>query len=164
MDSANLSARRWPRPRKNERVLPITPDGPHLSAEQAKTLDDDFFLSDPLAYFTSRMASLVALPTDDESPLSETAEELLAKLGRPKDANVFTFDERSRGIQVAIDAVALRHHAAEGLIRFLYSLVTAKPKPGDAACVWLAVADSPIRLVDVVAGAKWQWVSINTEF
>lgn len=44
----------------------------------------------------------------------------------------------------------MRHHTAEGLLRFLYALVGAHPKPGDADCAWLAIADSPIRLIDVV--------------
>jgi hypothetical protein len=133
---------------ENESVLPIIPEGPHLTAKQAKILDDEFFLSDPHSYFTSRIAALLS---DASSPPPETVAEFRGKLGLPEDAAVFTFDERSRGIQVAIDAVALRHHAAEGLIRFIYGQVAAQPARGDAPCTWLAVADSPMKMVDVIA-------------
>ncbi|RKN68669.1 hypothetical protein D7252_14495 [Microbacterium sp. CGR2] len=35
-------------------------------------------------------------------------------------------------------------------MRFLYAVCAASPRAGDAACAWLAVADSPTALVDVV--------------
>ena len=124
-------------------MLPITPNGPHLSTQHAKTLDDEFFRSNPLAYFSSRIAGLLDAQHNSNHPSPESAAAFLDVLSLNKTDSVFAFSDRDRGMQVAVDAIALRHHAAEGIIRLLYALTVARPDGSDAPCAWLALARCP---------------------
>lgn len=77
---------------------------------------------------------------------------------------IFTFDERDRGMQIAVDALAIRHHVAEGLVRFLYALVAAQPNGADAPCTWLAVANSPMSLAETVGKVHEAFEANSTLF
>lgn len=122
----------------------------HLSKSQAKALDDEFFLSHPAAYFASRISSLLAAEHSAAAPTSADEPEFFAALGLATTDSLLAFDEPDRRLQIAIEALSLRHQAAEALLRFMYAVTAAKPKVGDAPSTWLAVADSPTTLIEVV--------------
>ena len=131
--------------------LDLRAQGPHLTCEQAKLLDDEYFLSTPLAHFPARITMLLEANRHRDSRVDpENASEFYDALGLTDPDGLLEFSDRERGTQVAIDALALRHQAAEALARFTYATAVSKPKPGDAPCTWLAVAESPTRLIEVV--------------
>ena len=132
--------------------LGIHPEGVALTPSQAKLLDDEFFLADPLGHFTGRIEML--LSEEVTKPTKETNPEFFAALGlKGVDALPPSAASR-RDVQVAVDALILRDQCAEALERFLYALTAAEPKRGDAASTWLAIAESPIKLTDVAAATK----------
>lgn len=122
----------------------------NLGESHAKTLDDEFFLSHPAAYFASRISALLAAERDATVPTPETEADFFAALNLSASERALHFESEDRRLQVAVEALSLRHQAAEALMRFLYAVTAAKPKDGDAPSAWLTVADSPIALVDVV--------------
>ncbi|MCL3776629.1 MULTISPECIES: hypothetical protein [unclassified Actinomyces] len=134
--------------------LPLHAQDTTLTNEQAKILDDEFFRSDPLAHFSSRVSMLLetARSNYEASPKSEP--EFFKALGLDNADSALKFDTQHRSIQVAIDALSLRHQAAEALIRFIYARVAAEPRRGDAKCTWLAIADSPTRMIEVIEASK----------
>lgn len=131
------------------------PAGPNLTQEQARELDDTFLASDPFAYFSSRIASLLTwldnAPTAD-TPLPEPAPgsiraEFNQYLQRPAaDGPVKAVDVEA---QVAADALTVRHHAAEALLRL--TLARLEPGIGDGApCLWASLAAGPTQVAQVV--------------
>ena len=99
------------------------PEGQDLTEEQALELDDTFLASDPFQYFSSRIASLLrwheGAPMSD-APLPEPEPgsiraEFNQYLQRP--AADGPFKDLDVHVQVAADALAVRHHAAEALLR-----------------------------------------------
>lgn len=131
----------------------IRADGVALSAANAKALDDEFFRSRPTSYFAARMEMILKASADSEPAGPSDFPDLLTALGLSDD-DVLHFEPEDRRLQLAVDALALRHHVAEALVRFLYALVAATPRGADAPCSWLAVAESPQRLIDVVRANK----------
>lgn len=130
--------------------LHLRADSIHLSKSHAKALDDEFFLSHPAAYFASRISSLLATEHSAAVPTPGDEPEFFAAVGLPKTDSLLAFDEQDRRLQVAVEALSLRHQAAEALLRFMYAVTAAKPKEGDTPSTWLLVADSPNALIDVV--------------
>lgn len=130
--------------------LHLRAENTNLSESHAKTLDDEFFLSHPAAYFASRISSILAAERDATVPTSATEEGFFAALNLTASDRALHFEPEDRRLQVAVEALSLRHQAAEALMRFLYAITAAKPREGDTASTWLAVADSPVALVDVV--------------
>lgn len=122
----------------------------HLSEDHAQSLDDEFFRSRPSAYFASRISSLLAASQSVDASMPTIEPEFYAALGLKENESLLQFDERDRRLQVAVDALSLRHQAAEALIRFMYAVTAARPKKGDAPSTWLLLADSPNRIVDVI--------------
>ncbi|MGJ7442932.1 hypothetical protein [Aquipuribacter sp. MA13-6] len=130
------------------------PDGKHLTAEQARELDDTFLASDPFQYFSSRIASLLAWheragagePLPAPEPGSIRAE-LNQYLHRPVVAGPFrALDVHA---QVAADALAVRHHAAEALLRLACARLAPDSKMG-APSLWAEIACGPKQTADVV--------------
>lgn len=132
----------------------IRPEDVALTEAQAKTLDDEFFLSGPMSHFSSRIAMLLAAHRDSVIPTPEVEPEFFAALGLEDAATALAFTEPDRNLQVAVDALALRHHVAEALTRFLHAVLVATPRPGDAPCVWLSVADGPKNMIDVITANR----------
>lgn len=130
--------------------LHLRAESVNLSESHAKALDDEFFLSHPAAYFASRIASLLAAERTTDSPTPTSEPEFFSALGLTKTDQLLSFEEQDRSLQVAVEALSLRHQAAEALLRFMYAVTAAKPKEGDARSTWLAIADSPTALIDVV--------------
>ena len=131
------------------------PDGQDLTEEQAVELDDTFLASDPFQYFSSRIASLLtwheSAPVSD-APLPEPEPgsiraEFNQYLQRP--AADGPFKDLDVHAQVAADALALRHHAAEALLR----LACARLAPSTGAgvpCLWAEIAAGPTQITEVI--------------
>lgn len=130
--------------------LHLRADAVNLSEQYARKLDDEFFLSRPAAYFSSRISSILAAEHSAATPTAQEYPEFFSSLNLTGGDELLEFSAQDRRTQVAVEALSLRHQAAEALMRFLYSVTVAEPRTGDARCAWLAVADSPTRLVDVV--------------
>ncbi|KQV05014.1 hypothetical protein [Leifsonia sp. Root112D2] len=141
-------------------MLKIKPEGRNLTATQAKVLDDEFFTSRPFQYFNSRISSVLDAEEGPAHANAKAAEKFFRVLNLSDTNRVLEFDERDRRLQVAADAFALRHHVAEGLIRFLHALTVFVEPTGDARCTWRAIADGPINLLDV---AKQLVERMNTD-
>ncbi|MEV8136216.1 hypothetical protein [Microbacterium aurantiacum] len=130
--------------------LHLRADSVHLSENHAKALDDEFFLSHPAAYFASRISSLLTAERSMTAPSPVDEPEFFDALGLTEADQLLIFEEQDRRLQVAVEALGLRHQAAEALLRFMYAITAAKPNEGDAQSTWLAIADSPTALIDVV--------------
>lgn len=131
--------------------LHLRADSTRLSQSHAKTLDDEFFLSHPAAYFASCISALLSAERDATVPSPLSEQDFFAALNLSNSDHALHFEPEDRRLQVAVEALSLRHQAAEALMRFLYAATAAEPRAGDAACTWLAVADSPVALIDVVS-------------
>lgn len=134
--------------------LPIQAQGTTLTEEQAKILDDEFFLSDPIGHFASRATMLLEASHSNykATPANET--EFFNALSLDGADTALEFDDRHRSVQVAVDALSLRHQAAEALTRFIYARVAATRREGDATSTWLAIADSPTSMIKVIEANK----------
>jgi hypothetical protein len=132
-----------------------SPDGQDLTEEQAVELDDTFLASDPFQYFSSRIASLLAW--QESAPLSDAPlpgpepgsirAELNQYLQRPvADGPFKVLDVHA---QVAADALAVRHHAAEALLRFACARLAPSPSAG-VPCLWAEIASGPTQIADVI--------------
>lgn len=131
------------------------PVGKELMQEQARELDDTFLSSDPFQYFRSRIAALLAwhefAPVGDD-PLTEAhrgsiGSEFNLYLQRPATGG--SFEVLDVHAQVAADALAVRHHAAEALLRLACARL-APELPGGAHCLWAEVATGPRQIEDVI--------------
>jgi hypothetical protein len=131
------------------------PTGRHLSEEQAPELDDTFLASDPFSYFQSRIASLMSWDEsapDENQPLPDPEPGSIrarfnAYLQRAAAAG--PFDKLDVHAQVAADALSVRHHAAEAVVRLACARLAPQPL-GGARCLWAEMAASPRQLPDVV--------------
>lgn len=131
------------------------PAGQDLSEEQARELDDTFLSSDPFQYFCSRIASL--LIWQETAPVSEAASsepdpgsiraEFNEYLQRP--ALDGRFKDLDVHAQIAADALAVRHHAAEALLRLACARLAPEPL-GGVRCLWAEIASGPTQIRDVV--------------
>lgn len=135
--------------------------GPDLTAEQRQELDDTFLSSDPYGYFSARIAMVLrwaesggddhnerpAAASDDEQRADETLGRFARFLGRPAGFEPET-SARSVATQVATDAYALRHHAAESLVRLTAALSRGMNVAG--LCVWEALSTGPNQLDQIV--------------
>lgn len=134
--------------------LPLRTQGTTLTEEQAKMLDDEFLRSNPLGHFSSRIAALLETERSSVRPTSESNSAFFNALGLTESESLLGFNDQERRVQTALEALTLRHQAAEALTRFVYALAASKPRGGDARCIWLAIADSPIRMIDVLQTNK----------
>jgi len=131
------------------------PDGQDLTEVQALELDDTFLASDPFQYFSSRIASLLAW--HESAPVSDAAlpepepgsirAELNQYLQRPVADG--PFKELDVHAQVAADALAVRHHAAEALLRLACARLAPSTGTG-APCLWAEIASGPTRIAEVI--------------
>lgn len=117
-----------------------TPTSDTLTPEMARELNDRFFSSDPLAYFHSRIDSLVSWASSPAVDYTTgLGADLLQRLGQPAQHTSQT-DEGSRELQVASDAFSLRQHVAESVIRLFVALLNIPKEPTDTTCLWVEVA------------------------
>ena len=131
------------------------PAGKELTEAQAKDLDDTFLSSDPFQYFRSRIASLLAwqenAPAGNDHSVAADGSvraEFNRYLQRPAADGPFNmFDVRA---QVAADALAVRHHAAEALLRLACARLAQEPV-GIVRCLWAEIASGPMQIAEVIA-------------
>lgn len=135
-------------------LLPIQAQARALNAENANILDDEFFLSDPLGHFAARITMLLEASRSSYQATSESEADFFRALGLEGTDAVLNIDSRHRPVQVALDALSLRHQAAEALTRFIYARVAATPRSEDAESTWLAIADSPTPMIKVIEANK----------
>lgn len=132
-----------------------------LPAETVRELDDKLFSSDPFSYFTSRISSLLsrldsARVLDDAQPAPGSAAQRFDRLVGQVGPQHRASSAHAIELQVALDALALRHHAAESLLRLAYVLLRRRGEATDAGSVWAAIADSPTQIGQVVEGLQEQ--------
>lgn len=131
-------------------MLTINPQGVNLTEDQATRLDAEFFRSSPLDYFVPRIEQLLLADHRDPERDEEAMQAFRRRLGLPdKDPGPLETSDSARGRQRAVDAISVRHHAAETLLRLLYALSVSEPRAGDAMSVWVGIADSPVSMKDV---------------
>lgn len=111
------------------------PEGPELNPVQARHLDDALFGSRPFQYFSARIASLLSNAGSPQPGASPLQMQFAQKLGAHEPAEVLSFREEDRVLHVATDSFAVRHHAAEALVRLYHALAVARraatrPAPG----------------------------------
>lgn len=131
------------------------PAGQDLTEVQALGLDDTFLVSDPFQYFSSRITSLLTwhagAPASD-TPLPEPAPgsiraEFNQYLQRP--AADGPFKDLDVHAQVAADALAVRHHVAEALLRLACARLAPFAGPG-VRCLWVEIASGPTQIAEVI--------------
>lgn len=134
------------------------PVGQGLTDEHAQELDDTFLAGDPFAYFSSRIASLLvwhdSAPTEGSLPKPEPGSiraEFDAYLHRAAVAGPFqSLDVHA---QVAAEALAVRHHAAEALLRLTCARLAPTNSVGPK-CLWAEVAAGPRQVPEVIKNLK----------
>jgi len=138
------------------------PVGPDLTAEQCQELDDTFLSSDPYGYFSARIAMMLQWAESDadsdrhsldacdgeEQHATEPRGRFARLLGRPMGF-IHETSPRSIATQVATDSYALRHHAAESLVRLTAAL--SQRTHVAESCVWEALSAGPNQLDQVVS-------------
>lgn len=131
-------------------MLTINPQGLNLTEDQASRLDAEFFRSSPLDYFVPRIEQLLLAGERETAQDGEAVNSFRRMLNLPPDdPDPLETTESARARQRAVDAVSVRHHAAETLLRLLYALSVADPREGDAKSVWVSITDSPVSMKEV---------------
>ena len=135
------------------------PVGPSLTAEQARELDDTFLASDPFAYFSSRIASLLVWQehvADSQTPLPQAQpDSIRAQFNAYLQSSAVDGPFKAVDVhaQVAADALAVRHHAAEALLRLSCARL-APASTTSPACLWAEIASGPKQIADVIDRLK----------
>jgi hypothetical protein len=112
--------------------------------------------SDPFQYFRSRIASL--LVWQESAPVSDAARAEADEGSIRSEFNTYLqrhavdgpFTNLDVYAQVAADALAVRHHAAEALLRLACARLAPEPL-GGARCLWAEVAAGPRQIEDVLS-------------
>ena len=137
------------------------PSGPELTSEQRRILDDRFLSSNPCGYFGARIEMLLRW---DESiaesvQASQEGDNSTSDAGRQTGQSRSRFSRyigrsihfppeqavRSATTQLATDAYALRHHAAESLVRMAACLMRESD-----LCLWEQLSSSPNQIHQVI--------------
>ena len=137
------------------RLVFIKPQGPELTAEQAKVLDDDFFTSRPFELFAARITALLdSAEYAVEEPSTQLGQDFAAVLGLNNAPGPLTVGRAYRELQTALDALVVRHHVAEALVRLYWVLTAGRNSNTSNAqiwCTWAALSSSPLKNADVIA-------------
>lgn len=117
------------------------PTGAVPNAGQVVELDDAFFTTDPLGYFTARTESLLAF-ADGARPIFEAgvSARYAAALRRER-AEIPAASDEARELQVAIDAMSLRQHAAEAVVRLWAAVLQTRDATPATVSVWDALTN-----------------------
>lgn len=126
------------------------PVGRDLSPDQIQELDDAFFGSDPRGYFLARIRALIAYADGAEVDYSAgLGAEFSSKLRWLRDDDVLAHSADARETQVAVDAMSLRQHLAEGVARLWLTLMrTRTVAPGDVS-IWATLSKTPVSNLKV---------------
>jgi len=126
------------------------PTGTKVSREQVRELDDSFFSSDPLGYFLARVGSLVASADGAKAHFDDGLGAELARLLHRRPEDMARPSGSARELQVGVDALGLRQHAAEALIRLVDAILQLRSGEPGSASVWVTIAEGPTRTIDVL--------------
>lgn len=133
----------------------IKPQGPLLTADQARALDDDFFTARPFEFFASRIVSLiVSADADGVGGTGSLRSDFAAVVGIDDPTDGLRADRSDREMQLAIDSLAIRHHAAEALVRLYHALALGPHNPGSAPAtvsLWTCLANGPHQTAQLVS-------------
>lgn len=125
------------------------PTSNRLDPAHVAEIDDNFFSADPFGYFCARINSLAAADSCN-GLATQVGQGLCAVLGRPEEEMPRT-SAAAATLQQAVDAIALRQHVAETLVRmWLAALETRQDAPGDNS-VWASLTDQPTPMVGVLS-------------
>lgn len=122
------------------------PQGPELSPAASRALDDQYLASDPTAYFRSRIRGLLAQYQRRNEPGTPLAG-LSASLGNVAQSLGWSSPDDIE-LQVVIDAVQLRHHVSESLLRLLHSRYVLRTL--EDRSLWMQMTESPRQMKDIV--------------
>jgi hypothetical protein len=115
-----------------------------------RELDDTFFASDPFGYFNARIESLIAhaqgAVVDYKTGLGDDYARHLRR--RPHDLDAASANARQ--LQVAVDALSLRQHAAESLIRIWLAVLQTRAASSGTVSVWVTIADGKRSMIEVL--------------
>lgn len=151
-----------------EKLMYPPPNGVFETDDQAEELDDTFLSSDPLGYFTSRIAMLHHWASNGSvSGMKESevgASGVVA--GRPEVIAVIRAIAEDKdpprlpnlvvSAQVAVDALVVRHHLAEAVLRLFVACVehTRTEEGGPPMSVWARLTDDRLHNADLVDRAQ----------
>ena len=126
------------------------PTGSAPSVEQVRELDDSFFASDPVGYFHARIESLIAYAQGAVADYGTgLGDDYARHLGRqPHDMGAPSAGARE--LQVVVDALSLRHHAAESLIRLWLAVLQTRATAPGTVSVWVTMADGKRSMIEVL--------------
>ncbi|MCW2799472.1 MAG: hypothetical protein JWQ70_944 [Aeromicrobium sp.] len=127
------------------------PSGQTVNAEQIKDLDDTYFGNDIAGYFHSRVESLLSWDQQQTVDRSIGLANDVAKLVlaiTESDAHVDI-----RGVHIAADAFAVRHHAAETLVRLVDAVLRAR-SISEERSVWQTIALGPQSAFEAVKNLR----------
>lgn len=144
--------------------LNLFPTGPDLTRTQARELDDAFFLANPLAQFSSKISLL--LDAHDALSMTGVAEnpDFNRILGFRPSPPALAFGRDDREHQLTLDAISVRHQAAEALARFAYAIAAEKPDKHQSTSIWQTIAMSPNSIQEVLLANKAALESIPNIF
>lgn len=114
-----------------------------IDLDVAGRLDDQFFTEDPSAYFRARIRTLLVDADGSGAPHGPLVDQVAPLLG-PALSLFADLDNRNLEMQVAVDAVAVRHHIGEALLRLLHAVLHLDSHTDHS--VWVALSDSPARM------------------
>ena len=126
------------------------PTGQEPNAAQVRVLDDAFFSSDPFGYFRARVESLIAYADGSSPNLHDGLGAEYARRLRRKPDQVPLASDDARELQVAIDALSLRQHVAEALVRLWSAVLDTRVKEPGSVSVWAMLTDGKNSLKDVL--------------
>jgi hypothetical protein len=122
------------------------PTDPELSADDCRALDDEFFTGDPTSYFRSKIDALLdwsqqSIPGEQQPTKRRRFQDVLGQVASSRYPTTL----EQRRLQVAVDAIQLRHQGAEALLRLIYARLTcrASAKP---CSLWMALIQTPTQL------------------
>ena len=126
------------------------PTGPVPNVEQVRELDDSFFASDPFGYFRARIESLIVHAQGAQVDYGTAlGDDYRRRLGAEVQHLANTSAD-ARELQVVVDALSLRQHAAEALIRLWLAVLQTRTAPPGAVSLWATVADGETSMMKVL--------------
>jgi hypothetical protein len=121
-----------------------------LNVEQVRGLDDVFFASNPLGYFQARVESLLAFADGAVAAYESGAGKEYARALRRAPGDFQVVGEQDRTLQVAIDAMSLRQHVAEAVVRLWAALLEVRGHEPGTVSMWATLTDGKTGIVEVL--------------
>lgn len=122
-------------------VMFFQPAGRTVTAAQACTLDDEFLGSRPMQFFYSRIDALLTNASHQSPQPDDPMRQAVSQLVGGRDAGELQ-NQDDREAHLGMEAFALRHHAAEALLRLFHAVAVPTEEP---ICVWARITDGPMK-------------------